>query len=181
MTLGSDVEGGVALGEVPRGVASPTPGLPGVEATLETSDRAAEGDRVEAAGPGVGMGLGLDLSIPGGAASSSGAPHVSQNSPFRSIGFLQNRQRTLPAALDTPRGASCSAVSDEAGAGPGTSALAGEDGIIAGGAVAGGLDLEALSGGLEITVLARTGLGGEGSAEPVGGAGGAVGVRGEPH
>jgi hypothetical protein len=174
--LGADVEagglipgGGVALGEVPSGVASPAPDLPGVEARLETSDRAAEGDRVGAAGPGGGMGLGSDLSIPGGAASSTGAPHVSQNSPSRSIGLLQNRQRTLPAALDMPRGAttSCSAVSGEAGAGPGTSALAGEDGILAGGAAAGGVDLEALSGGLGVMVLARTGLGGEGSAEPV--------------
>ncbi len=166
MTLGADAEaggltaeGGAGLGEVPRGVASPAPDLPGVEATLETSDRAA--------GPGVGMGLGLGLSIPGGAASSTGAPHVSQNSLSRAIGFLQNRQRTLPAALDTPRGASCSAVSDEADAGPGTSAWAGENRVTAGGAVAGGPDLEAPSGGLGITVLARTGLGGEGSAEPV--------------
>ena len=93
MTLGADVEadgltaeaeGGAGLGEVPR----PAPGLPG--APLETSDRGAEGDRVGAAGLGVGMGLGLGLTIPGGAASSSGAPHVSQNSLSRAIGFLQN-------------------------------------------------------------------------------------------
>ncbi len=173
MTLGADVEaggltaeaeGGAGRGEVPRGLASPALDLAG--ATLETSDCAAEGDRVGAAGLGVGMGLGLGLSIPGGAASSTGAPHVSQNSLSRAIGFLQNRQRTLPAALDTPRGASCSAVSDEADAGPGTSAWAGEGGIIAGGAVAGGPDLEAPSGGLGITVLA-SGLGGEGPAELV--------------
>lgn len=40
---------------------------------------------------GAGVGLGLGLTNPGGAASSTGAPQVSQNSPSGASGFLQNR------------------------------------------------------------------------------------------
>ncbi len=50
------------------------------------------------AGAGAGVGLGLGLTNPGGAASSTGAPHVSQNSPSGGSGFLQKRHSNAVGA-----------------------------------------------------------------------------------
>ncbi len=47
---------------------------------------------------GAGVGLGLGLTNPGGAASSTGAPHVSQNSPSGGSGFLQKRHSNAVGA-----------------------------------------------------------------------------------
>ncbi len=47
---------------------------------------------------GAGVGLGLGLTNPGGAASSIGAPHVSQNSPPGGSGFLQKRHSNAAGA-----------------------------------------------------------------------------------
>lgn len=47
---------------------------------------------------GAGVGLGLGLTNPGGADSSTGAPHVSQNSPSGGSGFLQKRHSNAVGA-----------------------------------------------------------------------------------
>ena len=47
---------------------------------------------------GAGVGLGLGLINPGGAASSTGAPHISQNSPSGGSGFLQKRHSNAVGA-----------------------------------------------------------------------------------
>jgi hypothetical protein len=73
------------------------------------------------------VGLGLGFTIPGGAASSTGAPHWSQKSPSRSSGPLQNRQTAPPAALDTLSGSMSSnrVLSGSTRPGAGAPALAG--------------------------------------------------------
>lgn len=48
------------------------------------------------AGGGGAAGCGLGLTMPGGAASETGAPHCSQKSPSKSSGPLQNRQMIAP-------------------------------------------------------------------------------------
>ena len=48
------------------------------------------------AGGGGGGGAGLANTVPGGAASTTGAPHCSQKSPLRSKGPLQKRQTMAP-------------------------------------------------------------------------------------
>jgi len=74
-------------------------------AAARDSAAAGEAASFPTAVAGVSVALGLGLTFPGGAASSSGAPHCSQKSPSRSSGPLQKRQMTSPDAADFPRGA----------------------------------------------------------------------------
>jgi hypothetical protein len=121
-TLGEDAEGDgfapevsarPAVGEVAAGLLSPMPDLFGAEegCAVELSER-----RGLAVGPaGTGSDLGLGFTIPGGAASSTGAPQVSQNSPSRCNGLLQKRQTTPLPEPDARRGNSGSRRPSSAG------------------------------------------------------------------
>lgn len=160
----------------------------GAEATLgaPAPDPAAAGGAGSflAGVAGVSIAFGLGLTLPGGAASSMGAPHCSQKSPSRSSGPLQNRQVVLRDAAAALCGAKPSSglVSTEAGRGE-VPASPGADGTRLGGTAA--LRSVAEGGG-----TSETGGGGEGFAaaelETVGSTPGPLGEsegarRGTPH
>ena len=81
--------GGTTLGCCPVG-------LPAEDGARGAAGAGLLGGGATAAGAGGGGGSGLGWTVPGGAASTTGAPHCSQKSPERSKGPLQKRQTTAP-------------------------------------------------------------------------------------